>query len=209
MCSVDSLSLFKMVQTKNSFVKQFWLNKTPKQKYEFLHKVTDYYSSRLVGINTFSHCRIDWKSFYSGVLFLTYYILLSYTILYHICSNQFEKSFYSLCILGVVISVSRNHFYLFDRALWRILEIFTFILHQSTSSYLITISKNRFILNKLCKIGTDYIYKNEYEWCEYNRICSRSIDKTAKRYCITLAMIIVSMGITIFGPSYEYSKTSL
>lgn len=71
MYSVDSLSLIKMVQTKNFFVKQFWLNKTPKQKYEFLHKVTDYYSSRLVGINTFSHCRIDWKSFYSGVLFLT------------------------------------------------------------------------------------------------------------------------------------------
>lgn len=108
--SVYFSSLLKMVQTKNFSIKQFWFSKTPKEKYDFLHKVIDY-SCRLVGINTFSSCKIDWKSYYPGVTMLIYYTLLIYTVFYRIHNNQFEKSFYTLCILGVVISVSWKIFF--------------------------------------------------------------------------------------------------
>lgn len=50
------------------------------------------------------------------------------------------------------------------------------------------------------------MYNEDNEMNEYNKLCSRSIDRTAKRFCITIAVIIMTVGSMMIAPTYDYMK---
>lgn len=59
----------------------------------------------------------------------------------------------------------------------------------------------------LMRFPGDLIFIDSKQLTAYNRICSQNLDGTFKRFLITILMIILSMGIGVFGPIYAYITT--
>lgn len=55
-----------------------------------------------------------------------------------------------------------------------------------------------------CSYGGDYIFNNNHEKTEYNKICSQSMDKAMKRFCTNLSLVLLSFVVSLCGPLYAY-----
>lgn len=62
-------------------------------------------------------------------------------------------------------------------------------------------------LGHLMKFPGNFIFLNSNELTPYNRICSQNLDGTFRRFLITIGIVILSMGIGVFGPIYAYITT--
>lgn len=65
----------------------------------------------------------------------------------------------------------------------------------------------RTTLAHLMKFPGDFIFLDSNELTPYNRICSQNLDGTFRRFLITIMIVILSMGIGVFGPIYAYITT--
>lgn len=78
---------------------------------------------------------------------------------------------------------------------------------------IITVTKRRFILQRLIDFGGRYIYRNDHKDTEYNRICSTHMDATMRAYLIKMAELLGSFSFGLFGPVHVYfvygTKTTL
>lgn len=92
------------IQEKYKSIKKKWLNKTPKEKWSFCHKIGDF-SLRVVGVHVFSDNKIYFWSYSSTVIVITYVILSTYTIIVSYMENDFKECFKCLCVSGVMASV--------------------------------------------------------------------------------------------------------
>lgn len=66
------------------------------------------------------------------------------------------------------------------------------------------VGKSRFTLNSLMNFGGKYIYRDNHERTEYNRICSEQMDSTVKSYIIKMGAIWISFVVCIINPTYVY-----
>lgn len=64
--------------------------------------------------------------------------------------------------------------------------------------------KTRFKLQRALDFGGRYIYRDSRENTEYNRICSKYVDITVRRYIIKMTAIFISYLFAVFGPLQAY-----
>lgn len=52
--------------------------------------------------------------------------------------------------------------------------------------------------------GKKYIYNDNYDKNDYNKICSQNLDATLKRFLIIVSTVCFSFVIALIGPLYAY-----
>lgn len=52
--------------------------------------------------------------------------------------------------------------------------------------------------------GKKYIYNDNYDKNDYNKICSQNLDATLKRFIIIVSTVCFSFVIALIGPLYAY-----
>lgn len=79
-----------------------------------------------------------------------------------------------------------------------------FLFLQSFTAYLMcTLSKRKQLIH-LMKFAGDFIFLNSKLPTAYNRICSQNLDRTLKRFVITISIVTLSAGIAMLGPLIAY-----
>lgn len=86
-------------------IRASWAEKTPKQKFERIYKISNY-MLRAIGIRVFTDDTQYWWTYSGYVAILSYFSITVYTIVYHITHNQFLKGFNAVCLSGVLVSAS-------------------------------------------------------------------------------------------------------
>lgn len=66
------------------------------------------------------------------------------------------------------------------------------------------VSGARFKFAALIDFGGQYIYCENHEDPEINRICSNHMDTTMRRFIIKMAVMVLSLSSAEFGPIYVY-----
>ena len=67
--------------------------------------------------------------------------------------------------------------------------------------------EDRYELQSLVDFSGRYIYHNNHDKTEYNRICSEHMDATIKSYFVKMGTISVSFVICAFGPAYAFYQS--
>lgn len=94
-----------MIRTKIELLKNWFLNKNPKQKRLLLFNFTNS-AMEFTGQRFLTDGKLFWHSYINCVLAGCYFILLPYSIVFHISQRNFGESLYPICMLGIVTSVS-------------------------------------------------------------------------------------------------------
>lgn len=58
--------------------------------------------------------------------------------------------------------------------------------------------------NKLFNISGKYIYRNDGQPTEYNRICDETVTKSIASYIVKMSVITISFIVASIGPFYSY-----
>lgn len=66
------------------------------------------------------------------------------------------------------------------------------------------LSKTRYLVHSLVDYGGKYIYPDNHENTEYNRICSENIDATIRKFFTKITIIFLSFCATMIGPAHAY-----
>lgn len=66
------------------------------------------------------------------------------------------------------------------------------------------VTKARFQIQAVVDFAGRYIYHDNYERNEYNRICSSNMDRTMRRFFTKMGTICISLVICMMGPTYAY-----
>lgn len=69
---------------------------------------------------------------------------------------------------------------------------------------MILLTKKRFKLQAITDFAGRYIYHDNYENTEYNRICSAAMDSTIREFAIKMGIIYISMICAFIGPTHAY-----
>lgn len=64
--------------------------------------------------------------------------------------------------------------------------------------------KKRIELQALIDFGGRYIYHDSHEKTNYNRICSKQMDRTMKQFILKMATIVLSFVIATLAPMFAY-----
>lgn len=184
-------------------IKQDWPRKTPKQKYQFVYNIARF-SLDLTGLRVLSDLRIVPMTFVTGAIVMSWAGLTMYTIVYFACQGRFADVLPCTCLLGIMTSVGIDQCFLFFE-LQNVQSIK--IIFQSFTAYLMCTLGQRTKLVHLMKFPGNVIFLDSKELTAYNRICSRNLDGTFKRFLITISFVILSMGVGVFGPIYAYITT--
>lgn len=77
---------------------------------------------------------------------------------------------------------------------------------MSTIYFIVTFSNLRFKVTKVLYYNKNYIFNDDHNESDYNRICSQNMDRTMKRFFIVTSIVILSFAIALVGPIYAYIK---
>lgn len=69
---------------------------------------------------------------------------------------------------------------------------------------MILLTEKRFKLQAVIDFAGRYIYHNNHENTEYNRICSTAMDSTIREFAIKMGIIYISMVGAFIGPTHAY-----
>lgn len=69
---------------------------------------------------------------------------------------------------------------------------------------MILLTKKRFKLQAIIDFAGRYIYHDNHESTEYNRICSAAMDSTIREFAIKMGIIYISMVGAFIGPTHAY-----
>lgn len=94
------------LRSKIDDMRQKWQLKTPKQKFAAIFD-TGRMASEALGIRVYSDMKTYWYTPFAGVVILTCFALIFYTIPFYCLRNEFIRSIECTCPLGIIIPVSR------------------------------------------------------------------------------------------------------
>lgn len=83
-----------------------WPMKTPKQKWQFIHKCGDLVANS-IGVTVFTSMDIYWYSFLPEVTVFLYFITASYTVWFYFKQDEYLRGLQVTCGVGIVIAVSQ------------------------------------------------------------------------------------------------------
>lgn len=66
------------------------------------------------------------------------------------------------------------------------------------------VSQDRFLFQSLIDFGGHYIYMDNHDDNEYNRICSTNMDQTMRKYITKMGTMFISFLFAVFGPIYVF-----
>lgn len=69
--------------------------------------------------------------------------------------------------------------------------------------------KSRFTLSGLIDFGGKYIYQDNHNDTKYNRICSKQMDITMRRYLIKMGSIFISLFACLVNPIHVYFEQGI
>lgn len=70
--------------------------------------------------------------------------------------------------------------------------------------YATVITKTKYEWNRLLNFSGKYIYRNDGQPTEYNRICNETINETIVGYIIKMMVIMMSFVVAVTGPFYSF-----
>lgn len=100
----NAFQAFKRLLTKIRGIRQWWMSKSPRYKYETIHNVSRVVCAS-IGIRVFSDQRNYWYTASCGVCAVIYFALDFYTIQYYLRRNEFVKIIECTYLIGIVIAV--------------------------------------------------------------------------------------------------------
>lgn len=104
MLKISSFRRFRMFRRKFKSFGEFWATCSAKKKYHLLYNFIAELS-RLIGCRFFIDGVVYWWSYTAYVLVLIYWLLATYTIVYHTMNGHFLRCLPCLCSFGVSVSV--------------------------------------------------------------------------------------------------------
>lgn len=69
---------------------------------------------------------------------------------------------------------------------------------------LAAVNKQRFNVQALFDFGGKYIYHDNHDDTEYNRVCSAQLDLTIKNFLTKMGIIFAPFIVAVIGPVYAY-----
>lgn len=66
------------------------------------------------------------------------------------------------------------------------------------------VRNQRYLLHSLVEFGGRYIYHNHHDDINYQRICSKHMDKSIKQFLIKISMIFTGYTAAVMGPIYAF-----
>lgn len=57
----------------------------------------------------------------------------------------------------------------------------------------------------MVKFGGQYIYHNHHDDIEYQRICSKNMDKSIKKFLTKMTMMFIGYTVGLMGPIYAFT----
>lgn len=202
----NCLHNFNMFRQKYKSWAEYWATCGAKEKFRLLFNFIAELS-RLIGCRFFIDGVVYWWSYAAYVLVIIYWILSTYTIVYHTWNGHFLRCLPCLCSFGVSVSVrfwtKKKDFFLSQTLPFLTLFLSKMLNEQSFSGYLPTINKKRFAFMRIPRLSFDYIFSDRSN-PTLDSICSRSMDRAWTHFISVIAIIVLSLSCALIGPIYVF-----
>lgn len=100
---LDVIEQLKLIRKLKQFQGEWYL-KTPKQKWQVVHKFGAKVSE-LIGVRAYTDMKIGWYSYVAAVMIFVYVILVSYTMCVYFKQGDFLKGIECTYTVGIVSAV--------------------------------------------------------------------------------------------------------
>lgn len=104
----NAFQAFKSLLTKIRGIRQWWLIKSPSEKFEAIRVISSMVCES-IGIRIIRDQKIYWYTASCGVCAIIYFALDFYTIQYYLRQNEFVKIIECTYLFGIVIAVRLPH----------------------------------------------------------------------------------------------------
>lgn len=70
-------------------------------------------------------------------------------------------------------------------------------------------TKNRYLLHSVVAFGGRYVYRDQHEDNEYQRICSEGMDQSMKHFLTKMFMMTIGFSMAILGPTIAFVRQGI
>lgn len=97
-------NLFRLLSQQLHSIREWWHNKTPANKWNFIIKIGQM-SSNSIGIHVYDHRKVSWFTATGGVFLVLFFVLNIYTMQYYWLRSAFVRGLECTYLVGFVIGV--------------------------------------------------------------------------------------------------------
>lgn len=170
-----------MFRKKFKSFREYWASLGAMEKFHLLYLQ---FQRRIIGCRLFVDGVVSWWSYAAAVQAVIYWLLSTYTIVYHTRNGHFARCLPWLRAFGVSVSV-------ISADVSATIPFFIPSNDQSFFGYIAALGENRFVFKRMHRLSFEYIFSDRPNRT-LDRICSRNMGRVWKLFIGVIAIIIVS-----------------